>query len=268
MNTTFRFTVHCDEKRLVAARETLRQAHVYVGKLEKLITEFLPESPVYQLNHADPGVAIPAPPELIELLELGSIVEERSGRAFYMLAKSKGARPEIRWTKDSVARLTDQTHLGFGAIGKGFALDKVRGLLFREGFRNFFLTAGGSSIVLEGFAGENEPWKWGWSWEGETGVPFAHTTGRTVAIGVSGLHEKGNHIFDPITGGKATSFRTALVATKSAAMADAYSTALFVLGSEGFHKIPDAALGFIDADGIPHWNRAFQNLWGEVPCQK
>jgi thiamine biosynthesis lipoprotein ApbE len=268
MNTTFRFMVHCERRRVHCAQETLRQAHAMVSRLESSLSEFLPGSPVYQLNHSPMDTPINALPELFEILNLGSVAEDFSGRAFNVLAKSEEENPKISWDENSITRRTPKAHLSFGAIGKGFALDKVRTLLFQEGFSDFFLSAGGSSLVLEGFASGGAPWTFGWSWDSETGIPFSHCTGKTVAIGVSGLHEKGLHIVDPLQLAKARSALSALVATSSAALADAYSTALFVMGSEGFQKIPDAALGLIDGDGVPHWNSAFQNLWGGIPCQK
>jgi thiamine biosynthesis lipoprotein len=268
MNCTFRFIAHCEKGRLAAAKQLLREAHALVTRLEKSLTEFQETSPVSKLNRALVNERISAPTELIELLNLSRLAEEVTGHAFQMLSKSVDDNPGIEWDEDSVWKLTSGTHLGFGAIGKGFALDKVRTLLFQEGFSDFYLTAGGSSLILEGFAGQNEPWTFGWSWDSVTGIPLAHRSGKTIAIGVSGLHEKGLHIRDTLKQRAARSALSALVATSSAALADAYSTALFVLGSEGFAKIPDAALGLIDEDGIPHWNSAFRNLWGDIPCQK
>ena len=55
-------------------------------------------------------------------------LRKQSGNAFDPLAKSTGSAPALEWdaTTREVWKKTEGTWLGFGAIGKGFALDRAR----------------------------------------------------------------------------------------------------------------------------------------------
>jgi hypothetical protein len=245
------------------------------------LSEFLSSSPVCRLNRAEPFEEFEMPQSVIDLLEHSQNLRERTEGAFDCTVKSgplsrQVAKP-IDWDRErGVAwRTTPDAWLSFAAIGKGYALDRVRPLLERHGFADYLLNAGGSSIVFSGFSAPGEPWTWAWSWkkdvEGQDlGISFAHRTGERISVGVSGLHEKGKHLLDPRTGIQATDCQSALVAHPSAATADALSTALFVSkgGLSPAKSYPDApvpiATATIDVAGIPRWNGWFQRFWGSL----
>ena len=110
------------------------------------------------------------------------------------------------------------------------------------------------------------PWQWGWSWKKDSegrdlGIPITHFTGKRVALGVSGTHEKGNHLV-----GARTELKSVLIATNSATDADALSTAFFVSGwEEASHYLQtlplQPAVAWIDEQDTPHWNGMFNKLW-------
>lgn len=275
MATTFDFLVSCPKSSQALADRTLLEAHAIVARLELELTEFKPESPVHRLNHSRAGERVVFTAAGIELLERSEKIRVQSRGAFNCLAKSEGAG-EIAWDPQSreVWRLSERTHLGFGAIGKGYALDQVRLALERAGFRDYVLSGGGSSLILSGFAGPGDPWTWGWSWRrgdsGENlGIRFAHPTGDPIAIGISGTHEKGRHILDPASGDGVQPVRSALVAHPSAAEADALSTALFVAGwDRGNEFLAESwvspAVAAVDDEEVPRWNGIFHRLWGSA----
>jgi hypothetical protein len=96
---------------------------------------------------------------------------------------------------------------------------------------------------------------------------LAHRTGRPVALGISGTHEKGDHILGrEVSAGPAPA--SSLAAFASAADADAWSTALFLADfEEGLAWLQDwpgpaPAIARIEADETPRWNGVFQQLWG------
>lgn len=277
MATTFTFTVSAAEKDLARADRVLSEAHRMVTRLERELSEFLPTSAVARLNRAATGERVAAPASLLELLDRCEALRERTRGAFDCTAKTRGGKAgaaRVAWDEASgeAWMLLPGTHVGFGAIGKGYALDRVRALLEREGFSDFLLNAGGSSIVLSGFAAPGLPWSWAWSWKRDSdgtylGVELAHATGEAIALGVSGLMEKGQHLIDPRTRAPAVGLQSALVGHKSAATADALSTALFILGwDEGMRHVPDPvsepAVAVIDNAEVPAWNGGFQRLWG------
>jgi FAD:protein FMN transferase len=284
MATTFSFTASVPAYEVGRAERVLEEALALVGRLESELTEFRPTSPVYRFNNAEVDDTIQAPASLIEILELSRGLMERTSAGFHAFAKSRlGTQDhsippsidfyiEIDTERNLLKKKVAGAHLSFGAIGKGFALDKVRLILLQAGLQDFVLNAGGSSIVISGFASPDQPWDWAWSWQRDShgspeGLVYEHRSGELVCLGVSGLHEQGEHILDARSGLRSVGRRSALVAHSSAAMADGLSTAFFVLGWEqGLKKFFDpahpAALAMIDGDGCPLWNGEFQAKWG------
>jgi FAD:protein FMN transferase len=279
MATTFDFLIAVSANEAASAEQTLYEAHRKVESLENTLSEFLPTSPIYELNSAPVGTRVPLPKAAIELLNLSESAKIQTGCAFDALAKSRTQNRGIAWNESHAWRLTEDTHVGFGAIGKGYALDCVRTMLERDGFSNYCLSAGGSSIVLAGFSDVSEQarehaWQWAWSWtpvcETPMGIPFRHTSGIRVAIGVSGTQVRGQHIIDPLSNKmREAEFKSALVACPSATFADAYSTALFVAGWEKTTEtlkddVYPPAMAIVRGDDRPMWNGVFQNLWPSI----
>ena len=56
---------------------------------------------------------------------------------------------------------------------------------------------------------------------------------RDLAVATSGLYERGDHILDPLSALPARGLLSMTVVGPSLALADAYSTAAFVMGPEG-----------------------------------
>jgi thiamine biosynthesis lipoprotein ApbE len=275
MATTFEFRVSCTIDQSDRADDALSVAHEKVAQLETELSVVLEASPVFQLNHARPFQKIPFTPAGIELLKESERIHALSGSAFNHLAKTRGeTRNAVEF--DEPTRMVWRTHsevwLGFGAIGKGYALDWAAEIIENEKFRDYVLSAGGSSLLFSGFSAPDSAWSWGWSWKknerGENlGIPLSHSSGKKIALGISGLHEKGNHIIAS-TASPTRRPRSALVSHASAASADALSTALFVAGWESgndFLKNTQAdGAALIDPEEIPHWNAGFQKLFGAL----
>lgn len=273
MATTFELIIRCEKKDLGRAEQTLEQAHALIETLEKELSEFQGSSPIYRLNHSTPGKIIPLAPSTASLMQKSFTIASLTENAFNPLAKSpKTGTVHFSVETQTAIRSDADTHLSFGAIGKGFALDQVSALLDKQGFKNYLLSAGGSSIILSGFAGERTPWDWAWSWKRDVdgaalGIPFSHAQGTKIALGISGTHEQGAHLIDT-AGNRTTLIKSALVAHSHAAEADALSTALFISGwtkGNAFLKESDVrAAAIIDEAEIPHWSQGFQVQWGSI----
>lgn len=264
MNTTFVFRVSVPETERRLADVVLERSLALVGQLEGELSEFLPASPVHQLNGAAVGAPVTFTKAGWELWDRARRLKERTQGHFDPLWKSPGG--ELGWDAETrtLWKLTPESHLGFGAIGKGFALDRVREQLEQEGLENYILSAGGSSQILSGFSAPQTPWTWGWSWSRdgageEQGLEFTHTSGRGVALGVSGFHEQGRHIQTD------SPYVTALVAERRATEADGLSTALLAGGWKNLDWFEEGtALATVDENQQPRWNGIFQGLWGAV----
>ncbi len=138
------------------------------------------------------------------------------------------------------------TRLDFGAIAKGFALDRVREILADEGVCDAFCHAGCSSMVAMG------PHTWRVR-VGEDGPEFDL---RDAAMGVSAIdgrvrvvdgQERG-HIIDPHTGEPVRHARTAYAVGSSCCRCDAVSTAALI--DAGSHLLAACdRVGVQDQDG-------------------
>lgn len=264
MNTDFRLTVACPRTRIAAAETALLACLKRIGELEEALSEFC--GPVKKLNESSPGEFIELPEPTLRCLCESLRVKSLSAGAFDPLAKSTGAHPGLKLQGKLAARETAGTKLSFAAIGKGFALDEVALLLERDGFSDYLLEAGGSSLVISGRPSPDEDWVFGWSWARDKagdylGRKFRHASGDRVALGISGTLEQGSHILDPRNGKTASGARSALVAGSSAARADALSTALFV---NGWDEKESGAAAFVGDDQLVRWSPEFQKYWGPV----
>jgi FAD:protein FMN transferase len=146
-----------------------------------------------------------------------------------------GTRPTVRFERPGI-------ELNLGAIGKGYALDRVARDMRRSGVAHALLSAGCSSLLAIG--GREAGWHVtvvspGQSADGADRL-LANVWLRDAALGTSGAGEqfviadgtRYGHVIDPRTGWPASGVLSASVIATSAAVADALSTAFLVGGLE------------------------------------
>jgi thiamine biosynthesis lipoprotein ApbE len=122
-------------------------------------------------------------------------------------------------------RLEPGLRLDLGAIVKGYAVDRALESLRSSGARSALVDLGTSSIALFGdrtitFEIRNP----------KGGRPPASFRLREGAIGSSSDEQRGSHIVDPRSGRPGTGVLAVTVVARTAAEADALSTAVYVLG--------------------------------------
>lgn len=137
--------------------------------------------------------------------------------------------------------------INFNAIGKGYALDRIAEMLTAHDANDFLWHGGRSSILARGrnHGDDDQCWSVGLQHPLEPDVRLGEFHLRDRAIGTSGGATQGfeyqgrrySHILDPRTGWPADGVYTATVVARSAAEADALSTAAFVLGPEGIASL-------------------------------
>ena len=129
--------------------------------------------------------------------------------------------------------------IGFGAIGKGYAADKAKNLLEKGGVSGGIINASGDLNA------------WGKQYNGTDWMVaitnplnkkkvFSWLPVRNSAVVTSGNYEKYvefdgvryTHIIDPRTGYPSNGINSVSIFTKSAELADAISTSVFVMGVE------------------------------------
>ena len=117
----------------------------------------------------------------------------------------------------------------FSAIGKGYAIDKIAELMEKNGVNNYFIEIGGE-IRAKGLKFSDE---WIFGIERPTNSkksPYIafNVPSKGISIATSGEYREPNHIW----GKGPRDLISVTVATSDAASADAWATALYVLGKE------------------------------------
>ena len=123
----------------------------------------------------------------------------------------------------------DANGFDFSAIGKGYAIDKIAELMEKNGVNNYFIEIGGE-IRAKGLKFSDE---WIFGIERPTNSkksPYIafNVPSKGISIATSGEYREPNHIW----GKGPRDLISVTVATSDAASADAWATALYVLGEE------------------------------------
>jgi thiamine biosynthesis lipoprotein len=151
--------------------------------------------------------------------------------------------------RQSVEFSHPQTKINLGAIGKGFALDRIAAALRDASIEDFLLHGGNSSVLAWGNADRNDPQGWlvGLMHPSRANVRLGGFTLRNQALATSGsgkqhFHFRGKrygHVIDPRTGYPAGDLASVTVIASQAADADAMATGLFVQGSDSLQRFAD-----------------------------
>ena len=123
----------------------------------------------------------------------------------------------------------DANGFDFSAIGKGYAIDKIAELMEKNGVNNYFIEIGGE-IRAKGLKFSDE-WIFGIEKPINTKKsPYIafNVPSKGISIATSGEYREPNHIW----GKGPRDLISVTVATSDAASADAWATALYVLGKE------------------------------------
>lgn len=269
MATTFTFELALDSNQEEAGEQALQIALEKISTLEQKLSEFIVSSDVGLLNQSKAGRTIELSEDFCALYYLSEKLAFETEGAFQP-TQGPGQfffNPELR----TISKSKDTLKIGFGAIGKGWALDQAKALLIQSGFSDFRLNAGGSSLVLSGQENEGVPWEFSWGiqrnahdqsvwgkrlqWIRRLGELARRST--ELCIGVSGLMEQGPHIRGVHPESRAMS---SLVFAPSAAVADALSTALFV-NPKLISRFSDYGLAVMHSDGSLISNDTFRNTF-------
>ncbi len=218
-----------DEKPTYAARAA-QAALDLLGKLESHLSRFRPNSDMAQIARLAPGEKMRLSEPAFACLEIAKKMELATLGAFSPTAtamQTQASMPQWHLLPEELALQCESGQLPFdlGAIGKGFALDRMGELLRSWGCPSYLLVAGGSSILAGDPPKETAGWSCGL---GDDNAPQRFFLTHTSLSG-SGLAVKGNHILDPRTGQPALRQNRAWALADTAAESDALSTACMVL---------------------------------------
>lgn len=198
-------------------------------------------------------------------------------------ARERSGYTRILSFDTSGVRVLPRTRIDLGAIAKGILADRAATLLRSWGYRQGLLDFGGDILLL----GEkiNAPWRVAVRHPRQGGRWWGIVHVRDLAVVTSGDYERYfvfekrryHHLLDPKTGLPARACVSVTVVGPLASLADALSTALFVLGPERglpllAREFPDYQALFIleNAEGELHEERSpgFSSLTGWQPSSQ
>jgi len=271
-----------DQGRLEAA---VTDAFAEMARIERLMRPAGEGSDVARLTASEQGIEVA--PETAEVLALGLQVAAESGGAFDMgLGRLKRLwgieteaprvptpaeiRQSLAGTGQDDLRLDGRRAekaqpalaVDLGAIAKGYAVDRAVEVLRRAGIESAAVNAGGNIRLIGDHGGR--PWRIAIQHPRDAAGQLAVLELVDTSVSTSGDYERFferdgiryHHILDPRTGYPAGRCQSATVVTASAALADALSTAAFVLGPEEglalLQRFPAAEGLIVAADGTRH----------------
>jgi thiamine biosynthesis lipoprotein len=249
------------------ATDAGQAAFALLDEIEARLTVYRPSSEVSRLNAAASFADVEVSAELFDLLTLASEVHAETHGAFDITAGAlikawgfyKGPRRvpadgelstalartgmqhvRLDGERRSVRFATPGLEINLGAIGKGWALDRLTELLSaRWKIGSALLHGGRSSVYGMGCPpGEHRGWVVGLSHPEQPERRLARVRLRDRAMATSAatyqyLEHQGRklgHVLDPRTGWSASGVACCSVLAPTSALADALSTAFFILG--------------------------------------
>ncbi|MBI5893748.1 MAG: FAD:protein FMN transferase, partial [Deltaproteobacteria bacterium] len=152
--------------------------------------------------------------------------------------------------------------INLGGIAKGYIVSQAAEKIKSKGIKKGIIHAGGDMFVFN--ESDNKPFKIGIQHPREKDKIIGTIEILNGAVATSGDYERFfikdgiryHHIMDPKTGFPASKIRAVTIVAKDGTMADAISTAVFVMGLEDgmklIEKLPDIEGLIIDANGNVH----------------
>ncbi|WP_070157475.1 FAD:protein FMN transferase [Sphingobium phenoxybenzoativorans] len=217
-----------------------------------------PDSGISRFNRSTPGDWQSLPADFLTVLRAGLHIADRSGGAFDPAigdaveawgfgpgaSRSPSPLPVQSWRAIEVdggcARRLAPVALDFSGIAKGFAVDAVAGRLSDMGLRNFLVEIGGE-LRGSGVKPDGQPWWVDLEAPPDMTLPVTHVALCGLSVATSGdyrryFEEDGKrfaHSIDPRTAAPIDNgVASVSVFHESAMIADAWATALTVLGVE------------------------------------
>lgn len=218
-----------NEDRTYAA-QAAQAAIDLLDQLEKQLSRFRPDSNVARIAALVPGETMRLSEPAFACLTIAKEMELATHGAFSVTAAALQTQNEPpQWSllpEEAVIRCeSGQLQFDLGAIGKGFALDRMAELLNEWDCPAYLLIAGGSSILAGAAPKDAVGWSCGLGDDNAQQRLFLSN----ASLSGSGLSVKGNHILDPRNGQTAPRQSRAWALTDAAAESDALSTACMVM---------------------------------------
>ncbi len=272
------------------AEDAIAKAFAEVKRIDDLFTTYSEESAVWKLNNSADSI-ISVDPEIYSLIVLCDSITKISDGCFDVsldnLTKDWGfdsdnphlpSESEI----DSALLLSGwknikllggnkiikhkKVGLNFGAIAKGYAVDKAIDVLKKSGIKEVLVNAGGEISAI------GNEWIIGIQHSRETNAIIKKLKLNNYTVATSGDYEqyfekdgiRYHHILNPKTGYPSKGLQSVTIINRSNTFADALATAVFVMGKDaGFKLIEDlnnTEAMIIDSEGKIFYSSGFEKF--------
>lgn len=261
-------------------RPAIARAFERMADIDRRFNASNPASPVFRFNTRGEPIA---DPDIIALVKAALTVSERTGGAFDITVQPLvelwgfyGRTPAVPapgqivetllktgWQRlaienGRVLRRDPSIRIDLGGIAKGYAVAEAVRILKEAGIPSALVDAGGDIHAFGRI--KDRPWRIGVrNPRGEGIIGILELSDESTAT--SGDYERffeqdgkrHHHILDPATGYPAQGVISAMILSKDATLADAWSTALFVLGAERglecLRNVPGLEAMIVTGDG-------------------
>lgn len=290
MGTTFRIEVESGDRK--TATEAIGAAFDEVARVEDRISGWESSSELSRVNRAAGDHPVSVGPALMELVQTSQRISRKTDGAFDITfaschslwsfrqprVPSDGALDECRSTigyeqiriRPSASVLflpNSDLRIGVGGVGKGYGVDRAAEVLRERGVDDYLVDGGGDVRVASEH--RESPWRIGVAHPRRKGRLLGQLAVRRGAVVTSGDYERYferdgtryHHILNPKTARPARKAVAVTVWADRAAVADALSTGLFVLGPERglelARSLPDVEALIVDPDLELHATKGF-----------
>lgn len=263
-----------DDARPAAARAAIDKAYDELNRIDRLMSEWKPESPISQVNAAAGRHPVEVPAELRELIERSLRYSRITDGAFDITWRGMGRiwkfddsfTPPTKQAVEAARRNVDYRaiqirgnriflpkaamSIGLGGIAKGYAVDRAAAVIAAAGFPNAMVDGGGDVRVSGARAGL--PWRLGIQHpRKDRGALLAAVRPHDQALVTSGDYERFrivnnvryHHIIDVRTGWPATASASVSVLAPTAEAGVVLAKGIFILG-------PDKGLALARQEGV------------------
>ena len=203
-----------------------------MGRIDRLFSKFNPDSEIGLINRLAGRAPLQVSADTFDVLKMAVEINRASKGAFDVtLGRPKAlvldeVNRKVFIRTSNVERRT--SGLDLGGIGKGYAVESARRLLLKMGVKSAIIDMHSSIAVIgDGWrVGIRDPREK----REEQGLAGTIVLNNGEALSTSGQYEQPGHIIDPRTGRPAKKCLSVTVVAYDAALTDALSTAVFVLG--------------------------------------
>ena len=239
--------VSFDIRAPLPARGTLEAAASWLHHVDGTFSTYRVESQVSRLGRGEIGLG-----------DVDRDVRDVLRRCLQLTTLTGGAFDGFDLTERNGSTLDPS------GLVKGWSIERAASILDAAGAVNYCINAGGDVLLR----GAPEP---GRSWRVGIRHPQCQDRQATVleltgphAVATSATYERGAHIIDPATREPTTMLTSATVIGPDLGVADAFATAIFVMGLSGLEWIEEQA-GYdayiITNDGQVRWSSRFERGW-------